>query len=81
MLYLMDVRLRLPELMKQHGLTAYAISRRSGGKISMSTAYRLARLNGRLHSFDADMLEALCDVLNVEPGELLERDKKRKRIA
>ena len=28
----------------------------------------------------AEMLEALCDVLEVEPGELMERDKpKRKR--
>ena len=79
----MDVRLRLPELLKQHGLTAYAVSRRSGGRISMSTAYRLVRLDGRVQSFDADMLEALCDVLNVTPGELLERDprKRQKRTA
>jgi DNA-binding Xre family transcriptional regulator len=75
----MNVRIRLPELMKQRGLTAYAVSRRSGGRISMSTAYRLARLNGRLHNFNAGMLEALCDVLGVEPGDLLEREKKSRR--
>lgn len=75
----MDVRLRLPELMKQRDLTAYAVSRRSGGRISMSTAYRLARLKGRVHNFNADMLEALCDVFGVEPGDLLERDRKSRR--
>ena len=76
----MDVRLRLPELMEKKGLTAYAVSRRSDGRISMSTAYRLARMKGHLHSFNNDMLEALCDVLGVEPGELLERDPKRRRV-
>jgi hypothetical protein len=29
--------------------------------------------------FDGDLLEALCDVPAVEPGELLEMDKKRGR--
>lgn len=28
---------------------------------------------------DAEMLEALCDVFDVEPGELLEREAKRRR--
>jgi DNA-binding Xre family transcriptional regulator len=72
------MRLRLPELMRQRDLTAYAVSRRSHGRISMSTAYRLARLKGKLHSFDADMLEALCDIFGCAPGDLLERDKKRR---
>ncbi len=72
------MRIRLPELMRQRGLTAYAVSRRSSGRISMSTAYRLARLKGKLHSFDADMLEALCDIFACAPGDLLEREKKRR---
>jgi DNA-binding Xre family transcriptional regulator len=45
----------------------------------MSTAYRLNRHRGRAHTFDSKLLEALCNVLDVEPGELLERDKKRGR--
>ena len=45
----------------------------------MSMAYRLNRQDGRLVTFDANVLEALCDVFNVSPGELLERDKKRGR--
>jgi DNA-binding Xre family transcriptional regulator len=75
----MDVRLRLPELMQQHGLTAYAVSRRSNDRISMSAAYRLVRLQGRVASFDADMMEALCDVFGCEPGELLERESKKRQ--
>jgi DNA-binding Xre family transcriptional regulator len=37
------------------------------------------RLEGRVKTFDAELMEALCDVLDVEPGQLLERDKKRGR--
>lgn len=70
----MLMRLRLPELLDARGLTAYALAKQSEGRISMSTAYRLVRLEGRVQNFDADMLEALCDVLGVSPGELLERE-------
>lgn len=71
----MDMRLRFPELMAEAGLTAYAVAQKSGGRISMSTAYRLARLDGRVKSFDAGLLEALCDVFSCTPGDLLERDR------
>lgn len=74
------MRLRLPELLDHRGMSAYALSKRSKGRISMSTAYRMSRLSGRVQTFDAELLEALCDVLSVEPAELLERDSaKRKR--
>lgn len=73
------MRIRLPELMQQRGLTAYALSRRSAGRISMSTAYRLARLKGKLQSFDAEMLEALCDIFRCPPGDLFERNKRRRK--
>lgn len=58
-------------------MTPYALAKASDGRISMSTAYRLARLKGRVETFDRDVLEALCDVLDVEPGELLERGSRR----
>jgi|JI7StandDraft_1071085.scaffolds.fasta_scaffold310831_1 DNA-binding Xre family transcriptional regulator len=67
------MRLRLPELLRARGLTAYALAARSGGRISESTAYRLIEMEGRLQTFGADILAALCDVLEVEPGELFER--------
>lgn len=73
------LRLRLPELLEDRGMTPYALARASNGRISMSTAYRLTRLRGRVETFDRDVLDALCDVFGVEPGELLERDGKTRR--
>ncbi len=71
------LRLRLPELLEEREMTPYALAKASGGRISMSTAYRLARLRGRVETFDRSVLDALCDVLQVEPGELLERGGRR----
>lgn len=73
------LRVRIPELLEREKLTPYELSKRSNGRISMSTAYRLSRNRGRAHTFDSSLLEALCDVLDVEPGELLEREKRRGR--
>ena len=73
------MRLRIPELLTERGLTPYHLSKRAGGRISLSTAYRLARLKGRVKTFDAELMEVLCDVLGVGPGELFERDAKPKR--
>lgn len=67
------MRVRIPELMHERGLTAYKLAALSGGRISESTAYRLMQFEGNLQTFGAEILEALCDVLEVEPGELFER--------
>ena len=75
---LQGVRLRLPELLEEHGITPYGLAKKSEGRISLSAAYRYVRLRGRLASFDGALLEALCDVLGEEPGALLERDRKRR---
>ena len=69
---LSTMRIRLPELLPE-GMTAYQLAKASGDRISLSTAYRLVRLKGRVANFDADMLAALCDVLGVKPGELFEQ--------
>ena len=66
----MPVRLRLPELLVQHGLTAYELAKRSGGRLSLSAAYRLAATGGRFTSLPARHLEALAEVFGVEPGAL-----------
>ncbi len=58
-------------------MTPYRLAKDSGGRISLSTAYRLCRLNGRLESFEAAALDALCDVLQVSPGDLFEREPAR----
>jgi DNA-binding Xre family transcriptional regulator len=74
----MYLRLRLPELLEEHGLTAYGLAKRSGGRISGSTAHRLVRQRGCVKLFDVELLEAMSDVLGVEVGELFERDRNAK---
>lgn len=72
----MLVRIRIAELLKQHEMTPYALSAASGGRISMSTAYRLKKRNGRLESFEAELLEALCEIFQPATlDEILERDR------
>lgn len=75
---IMDMRLLFPELLAAHKLTAYEVAKRSDKRISRSWAYRAKKLKGKLGTFGAVELEALCDVFGCEPGELWERDKKRK---
>jgi DNA-binding Xre family transcriptional regulator len=67
------MRLRLPELLEASGLTAYALAKRSDGRISMALAYRLAKGHGVFGSVQPRTLAALCDVLDVQPGDLFER--------
>ena len=73
------LRLRLRELLKERDMSPYAFSKATRGRVSMSTAYRVVRMRGRLAMFDAKLLDAICDVLQVEPGELFERKRKRRR--
>jgi DNA-binding Xre family transcriptional regulator len=74
------VRIRIPELLEERGVNAYQLHKRSGGRISLSTAYRLKRLRGRVKTFDAGLLEELCEVLGIRSlDELLERDATPKR--
>ena len=69
----MRVRIRLAELLAERATTPYLVAKASGGRIGVRTMYRLAERNGRLKSFDSDVVDALCDVLGVTPGELFER--------
>jgi DNA-binding Xre family transcriptional regulator len=68
------MRIRLAELLETRGLTAYAVAQQSDGRISTSALYRLLKSDGRARYLDADLLDALCDVLDVDPSELLERE-------
>ena len=73
------MRVRLAELLEARGLTAYAVAQQSDGRISTSALYRLLKADGRPRLLDAELLDALCDVLDVEPSELLERDRRPSR--
>lgn len=69
------MRIRLAELMAAHGIeNAHDLAKRSGGRIPITTAYRIVGNEGQLDRRLAGLLEALCDVFDVEPCELLERE-------
>lgn len=71
------MRLRVPELLKEHGITAYELAKRSGGRISVSAAYRLA--DGDVRAPSLEVLNALCDVFGIsDPGPLFARDRKHR---
>lgn len=76
-----DMRLRINDLLKRRGLTPYALARASGGRVSLPMVYRLQRSQGRFTTIKADVLDGLCDVLDVEPGELFERERPTRRKA
>lgn len=71
------MRLRLPELLEERALTPYGLAQASGGRISMSLAYRIVREQGAFKCLTPPILEALCDVLKVEPDELFDREAKK----
>lgn len=75
----MPIRLRIPELLTAAGLTAWGLHKQSAGRISASTAYRLVQHRGELATFPRATLEALCDVLRVDPCDLFEREKAKRR--
>lgn len=65
------MHLLVGDILKRQGLTAYALAKGSDGRISLPTAYRLAR--GEWKCLSAEVMDALCDALQVEPGELFKR--------
>lgn len=74
----MEMRLRFPELLVERDMTPYALAKASHGRIGLSALYRLVRSKGRARYLDAELLDAICDTLHIEPGELLEREKRKK---
>ena len=68
------MRLRLPELLEEHGPTAYALAKASKGHLSLRAAYRLVAERGRVRYRDANATEAICRALGIGPGELFELD-------
>lgn len=74
------MRLRIRELLAAREMNAHALAKASGWRIPITTAYRMVAFDGRLPTFKASVLEALCDVLEVEPAVLLERDVARQRV-
>ncbi len=72
------LRLQLPELLAERGLSWLKLAELSEGRISRSTAHRLVKGRDGLKMFDAAVLEALCDILRVTPNDLLQRPTAKK---
>jgi hypothetical protein len=72
------MKLTVPELLKVRGWTAYELSKRSEGKISISAAYRLA--DGEWKCLSAAVLDGLCIAFEIEdPGPLFKRTPAKRR--
>lgn len=71
------VRLRIGYWLDQSGIrhTPYALAKASKGAMNETTAKRLIDGPKRV---DLATLDVLCDVFQCEPGDLWERDKKRR---
>jgi putative transcriptional regulator len=69
----MPTRFRLQELLEAAGMSQSELSRRS--EVSVVTINAMA--NQRTTRVDLSTLDAISRVLGCEPGDLLERDKKR----
>lgn len=77
-LCVMPVRLRVAKLLEKRGLTAYQLAKESGGAISTTQAYRLTSPTPTAFPPSFATIEALCDLLDVKPGDLFERTNARR---
>ena len=68
----MAITLRVAELLKTKGWTAYRLAKEA--RISLTLAYRVAKPKARMSRFDHDTLEKLCVVFHCQPGDLLHWD-------
>ena len=70
------VRLKLPDLMQTAGLrNAYALMKASKGELTITTATRLVKADGKPKRIDMDTLDTLCRIFGVKNmNDLFERD-------
>ena len=69
----MAIRLRVGDVLRKRGMTAYQLAKQSGGRISLSLAYRLEQDRFGKHPPTWDMLEIICQVLEVDVTDLFQR--------
>ncbi len=69
------VELRLRELRQAKGMTQVELAERTG--IDQGALSRIE--TGKTQAMDFDVMARLCDALGCEPGDLLERTKKKRR--
>lgn len=64
------VRLRVAQLMRKRGISAYALAKGAG--LNYATAHRVSRPGGEFGRLEADTLNRMCEYFGVQPGELIE---------
>ncbi len=64
------VRLRIHQIMKDRGITAYALSK--GANLSYPTAHRLSRPGGTFGRLHSETLNALCLFFHLQPGDFIQ---------
>jgi DNA-binding Xre family transcriptional regulator len=64
------VRLKVHELMRQRGISAYRLCQATD--LGYPSAYRLSRAGGHFGRLHAATLDHLCRFFQVQPGKLLE---------
>jgi DNA-binding Xre family transcriptional regulator len=69
LLFTMPIRWTIPELLEKKGWTAYRLAQETG--LTVQAAYRLAK-GEPVQRIDADTLERLCRVFEVQIGDILE---------
>lgn len=70
----MAITLRVAELLKAKGWTAYKLAKRAN--ISQTLAYRVAKPRARFRRYDEETLEKLCVALECDLSDLLRWDGK-----
>lgn len=73
------MRLRVPELLDERHETAYEVAKNSGGRLTEATMYRIVRAKGVVGFVSLNVLQALCDVLEVEPKHLFAYERQAVR--
>jgi len=68
-------KLRIDELLKQRGMTAYRLAMTAG--LTHSTVSRLR--HGQSTEIRLDVIEKLCEVLECEPSDLIQLESAKKR--
>lgn len=69
----MPIRWHLKALLAERGMTAYELAKATG--LTVSATYKLVRHEG-VPRLEVDTLDALCRVLECQPGDLLEYGKR-----
>lgn len=62
----MLMRVRLPELLRDTGMTPYAVAKASEGRVSLSALYRLKRANGHVRYLDTELVEGLAYAFGIK---------------